>query len=126
MTTWTSDELEKIEAAEELDLASVRRDGTLRKPVTMWVVRAGDDVYVRSVKGRGSSWFRGAQTLHEAQIRAGGVTRDVSLLETDDVKDDIDAAYQTKYGRRYASIVPSIVAPDARAATLKLVPRDAD
>ena len=126
MTTWTSDELEKIEAAEELDLASVRRDGTLRKPVTMWVVRAGDDVYVRSVQGRGSSWFRGAQTLHEAQIRAGGVTRDVSLLETDDVKDDIDAAYQTKYGRRYASILPSIVAPDARAATLKLVPRDAD
>ena len=126
MTTWTSDELEKIEAAEELDLASVRRDGTLRRPVTMWVVRAGDDVYVRSGKGRGSSWFRGVQTLHEAQIRAGGVTRDVSLLETDDVKDDIDAAYRTKYGRRYASIVPSIVAPDARAATLKLVPRDAD
>ena len=126
MTTWTSDELEKIEAAEELDLASVRRDGTLRKSVTMWVVRAGDDVYVRSVNGRGSSWFRGAQTLHEAQIRAGGVTRDLSLLETDDVKDDIDAAYRTKYGRRYASIVPSIVAPEARAATLKLVPREAD
>jgi len=32
-------------------------------------------------------------------------------------------AYETKYGRRYPTIVPSIVAPQARAATLKLVPR---
>jgi hypothetical protein len=30
----------------------VRRDDTLRKPVTMWVVRQGDRLYVRSVKGQ--------------------------------------------------------------------------
>ena len=89
----------------------------------MWVVRDGDDLYVRSVKGRGSSWFRGAQNRHEAHIRAGGVERDVTLVEIDDVDDELDTAYHTKYGRRYPSIVPSIVAPEARAATLKLVPR---
>ena len=48
MSTWTSDELDRIGAAEELELASLRRDGTLRPYVTMWVVRAGDDLYVRS------------------------------------------------------------------------------
>ena len=47
MTAWTSDELDKIGAADELELASLRRDGTLRKPVTVWVVRRGD-LYVRS------------------------------------------------------------------------------
>src|SRR5262245_7092778 len=31
MTTWTSDELDKIGRAEELQIASVRRDGTLRQ-----------------------------------------------------------------------------------------------
>ena len=123
MATWTSDELDEIGAADELDLASVRRDGTLRRPVTMWVVRDGDDAYVRSVNGRGSSWFRGAQTRHEAHIRAGGVERDVELVESDELSDAVDAAYREKYGRRYPTIVPSIVAPDARAATLKLVPR---
>ena len=46
MSRWTSDELDKIGAAEELQIASVRRDGTLRKPVTIWVVRHGDDLYV--------------------------------------------------------------------------------
>jgi hypothetical protein len=123
MAGWTNDEVDRVGAAEELDLASVRRDGTLRKPVTMWVVRDGDDLYVRSVKGRGSSWFRGAQNRHEAHIRAGDVERDVTLVETNDVDDELDTAYHTKYGRRYPSIVPSIVAPEARAATLKLVPR---
>ncbi len=123
MGAWTSDELDTIGAAEELDLASVRRDGTLRNPVTMWVVRHGDEIYVRSVNGRGSSWFRGAQARHEAHIQAGGVHKDVTLVETDHVGDEVDAGYRAKYGRRYPSIVPAIVAPEARAATLELVPR---
>jgi hypothetical protein len=122
-TAWTSDELSRIGAAEELQLASVRGDGTLRAPVTMWVVRHDDDVYVRSVYGRGSSWFRGAQTLHQARIRAGGVEKEVLLVETDDSTDEVDAAYRTKY-RRYAdSIIDAITSPEARAATLSLVPR---
>jgi hypothetical protein len=123
MGAWTSDELDTIGAAEELDLASVRRDGTLRNPVAMWVVRHGDEIYVRSVNGRGSSWFRGAQARHEAHIQAGGVHKDVTLVETDHVGGEVDAAYRAKYGRRYPSIVPAIVAPEARAATLELVPR---
>ena len=49
MAGWTNEELEKIAAADELELASTRSDGSLRKPVTIWVVRYGDDLYVRSV-----------------------------------------------------------------------------
>jgi hypothetical protein len=122
MPTWTRDELDEIGAADELDLASMRHDGTLRRPVTMWVVRDRDDLYVRSVNGRGSSWFRRAQSCHQARIRAGGVEKDVELVESDNDGKDVDAAYEAKYGRRYPTIVPSIVAPQARAATLKLVP----
>ena len=126
MAAWTNDELDRIEAAQELTLASARGDGTLRRPVTMWVVRVGQDVYVRSVNGRGSAWFRGAQMRHEARIRAGSVEKDVSLVETDDAGERIDAAYQSKYGGRYPTIVPSIVAPQARSATLQLVPLEPD
>ena len=123
MTIWSGDELARIGAAEELEIASLRRDGTLRNPVTIWVVRHGDDLYVRSVNGRTSSWFRGAQARHEAHIEAGGVGKDVLLVETDEMKDKIDAAYRAKYHRYAESIVGSIVSPNARAATLKLVPR---
>lgn len=52
MTAWTSDELTGIERAEELELQSARADGTLRNSVTIWVVRVGDDLYVRSAGGR--------------------------------------------------------------------------
>jgi hypothetical protein len=124
MTQWTSDELKKIETAEELEIASRRRDGTLRKPVIIWVVRLGDDLYVRSVNGRGSAWFRGVQTRYEGHIRAGGVDKDVTFVEeTDsDINDQINGGYASKY-RRYASITKSMVTPAVRAVTIKLVPR---
>lgn len=123
MTAWTSDELSRIGGAEELRIASVRRDGTMRNPVTIWVVRYGDDLYVRSVNGRGSAWFRGTQVRHEGHIRAGGVEKDVTFIETDDLNDEIDAAYRSKYRRYAASIIDSINSAGARAATLRLVPR---
>jgi hypothetical protein len=87
-------------------------------------VRLGDDLYVRSVNGRTSAWFRGAQTLHEGHIRAGGVDKDVTFVDEQDthINDHIDTAYTTKY-RRYASIAKSMTAPAVRAATIKLVPQ---
>jgi hypothetical protein len=123
MATWTSDELENIAAADELELASAKDDGTLRKPVTIWVVRHGDDLYVRSWRGRTSRWFRGAQDRHEGHIRAGGVEKDVVFLEVDDVNDEIDAAYRAKYDRYGATYVDPMIGQEARAATIKLVPR---
>ena len=124
MTTWTSNELNKIGTAEELQIASLRQDGTLRKPVTIWVVRHSDDLYVRSVNGRTTAWFRGTQVRHEGHIRAGGVEKDITFVEESDpaVNDEIDTAYLTKY-RRYPQYVSPMVIPAVRAATIKLVPR---
>ena len=122
MTAWTNDERTRIASADELQIAPRRRDGTLRNPRTIWVVRHDDDLYIRSVNGRTSAWFRGAQVRHEAHIQAGGVDKDVRLVETDDLNEEIDAAYRTKYRRYAASIIDTIVSPQARAATLRLVP----
>jgi hypothetical protein len=123
MTVWTSDELNKIGTAEELEIAPLRRDGTLRNPVTIWVVRVGDDLYIRSYRGRGGAWFSAAQVRHEGRIRAGGVEKDVTLVEDPGIDDQIDAAYRTKYRRYSTQYVNPMVAPEARAATLKLAPR---
>jgi len=122
-TAWTSDELSTIGATEELQIAPLQQDGSLRKPVTIWVVRQGDDLFVRSVNGRTAAWFSGAQVRHEAHIHAGNVDKDVLLVETNDLNDAIDSAYRTKYRRYDADTVNSDLTPQARAATLKLVPR---
>jgi len=125
MTTWTNDELKKIEKADELELSSLRRDGTLRNPVTMWVVRVGNDFYVRAVKGRQGAWFRGVLTQHAGCIRSGGVEKEVTFVEETDpsICEQIDAAYREKYRRYPKTYVDVCVTPEAQAATIKLVPK---
>jgi hypothetical protein len=121
--TWTDDDLERIAAAEELEMAPLRPVGTPRRPVPIWVVRVGDDVYVRSWRGTGGSWFRVAQARHEAHVRASGLEKDVVLEDAGgDLNDTVDAAYRAKYGL-YTGYVGPMVRSEARATTLRLVPR---
>ena len=125
MPEWTADELAGIGQAEELDLASQRRDGTLRDPVTMWVVRDGDELYVRSMHGRAGSWFRGTQIRKRGHIRAGGIDKEVAFaVDTDSALNDrIDAAYRSKARRYGANIVDGVVNSESRRSTIKLIPR---
>jgi hypothetical protein len=126
MTPWTSDQIDKFGRAEELQIASIRHDGTLGKPVTIWVARHGDDLYVRSVRGRSGHWFRSAQERHEGRISAGGLQQDVTFVDAGhDVDDEVDAAYRAKYRRYAGSILNSVLTPAARSTTIKLVPRSA-
>ena len=125
MSEWTSDELTKIANAEELKIASMRRDGSLRKPVTIWVVRVADRLYVRSVKGPTGPWFPGTQTRRQGHIRAGGVEKDVSFHFIDaneEVNGQIDAAYRAKYRRYPESILNTVLTPAAHSSTIQLVP----
>jgi hypothetical protein len=125
MTEWTNDERNKVGNADELEIASLRQDGTLRKSRTIWVVRVGDDLYVRSVNGRGSDWFRGVLTRHEGRIQAGGVEKDAAFIEESDpvVHERIDSAYREKYRRQPKEYVDACLTPQALSATIKLVPR---
>ena len=117
-------ELSRIGPADELEIASYRQDGTLRPYTTIWIVRVGDELYVRSWRGRSGVWFRRALQRHEGRIRAAGVERDVTLEEPDDsVHPAIHDAYRSKYARYPDSYVRPMVEPDATAATFRLVPR---
>jgi hypothetical protein len=126
MNGWTSAELTKIGTAEELRIRSLGRDGTLRNPTIIWVVRYGEDLYVRPVNGRTSGWFRGTQVRQEGHIHCGGVDTDVTFVAVDaadEVNAAIDAAYSAKYGRYPKSWVDAVLTPEAKSATIKLRPR---
>jgi hypothetical protein len=125
MADWTTEELGKIDAADELEIAARGPDGTLRPYVTIWVVRVGDDLFVRSFRGREGAWFRSVLRWPEGRIRAGGVERDVTFAEPGNAgRDAIDQAYRAKYASRYArNIVDPMVSPGAAAATLRLAAR---
>jgi hypothetical protein len=121
---WTTDELDRIGGAEELEIAPQRRDGSSRRPLPIWVVRVGDDLFIRSWRGADGGWYRAAEATHHAHIRAGGVDKDITLSGVgDDVNNAVDAAYRTKYARHSGYVEP-MVGPEARATTLRLVPGD--
>jgi hypothetical protein len=110
--------------AKELQIASIQQDGTLSKPVTIWVARSDDDLYVRSVNGRKARWFRGTQERHEGRIGDGGVEQDVAFVDVEqDMAGEVDAAYRAKYRRYAGSVLNSVLTPEARSTTIKLVPR---
>jgi hypothetical protein len=121
---WTKDELDRIGRATELQLASQRPDGSLRPFATIWVVRAGDDIYVRSAYGWDNGWFQRALKSGHGRVRAGGIERDVAFEQPGpEVAGNITAAYHAKYDRYGPAIVGTVVSPEAVRSTLRLVPR---
>lgn len=125
MANWTPDELDRIGSAEELRIASLRLDGSLRPYVTIWVVRSGDAIFVRSAYGPDNPWYRRAKASGAGRIRAGGIERDVSFADAEpETYGAIDAAYYAKYDRYGSAIVGTVVGPAAAPLTIRLIPRD--
>lgn len=123
MTAWSENELGRFGTATEIEIAAIRPDGRTRASRTIWIVRAGGDLYVRAAYGAGSRWHQIAEASGRAQISVSNTTQDVEVEKADPaVLDQVDAAYRQKYGGRYASIVDSINATEPRASTLRLSP----
>ena len=122
MRDWTTEELDKISAVDELQVAALQPDGSLRPYTTIWVVRIGDGLYVRSYRGRGGAWFQSVLRHPEGRIQAGELARDVTFAEPEDADQTaIDQAYRAKYSRYDSAFVDPMVGTEARAATLQLL-----
>ena len=123
-TAWSPAELAAFASADEVRLAVRRADGSLRRPVTIWIVRVGDDLYVRSVNGPAATWYRPVQERHEGRLEAAATGRDVALDPAGPGLDDqIDAAYRAKYRSYPDTYVNAIIAGQARETSLRLLPR---
>jgi hypothetical protein len=127
--TWTDDELRQVGAATELQIATRRDDASLWPYVTIWTVRAGDHLYVRSAYGADNPWFRRATVSGSGRIRAGGIERDVTFTPVSELdaatQAAVDAAYHAKYNSYGPQIVGTVTGARAAPVTLRLVPQDA-
>ena len=120
-TQWTTEDLATFGAAGEIDIAPLGADGAPGHATTIWMVRVGDDLYIRSYRGAAGSWYRDAVRTHEVRIRAGNVERDVIVEECPDAeRAAVDDAYRTKYGS--SSYADAMVTSDAAATTLRVSP----
>jgi hypothetical protein len=122
MSTWDDATLAAATAHDEVQVLTSRRDGTLRRPRTIWIVAVGDRAFVRSTNGREAAWFRGAVATGAGRVIAGSRSYDVTFREAEPQDlPAVDTGYRDKYGR-YASIVDHLVSAGPRAATLELQP----
>jgi hypothetical protein len=121
---WPPDELTRLGGADEIDISTRRRDGSLRPFVPIWTVTVDDALYVRSYRGSGGSWYQHATADPNGAIRAGGLHRDVAFAPADPAsRPAVDAAYRVKYARFGDSYLQPMLAEQAVTATLKLTPR---
>jgi hypothetical protein len=123
MTSWSPDQLDRIDAEDELRITSYRADGTLRAYKRIWVVRVGDELYIRSVNGRGADWFRHVSTAGRGRIRSAGTELDVAADDGGDASTEaVDHAYLTKYARYGERFARTMLRPLVVEATLRLRP----
>lgn len=123
MTGWRADELMAISAAETVQIAPDQEDGARGRATTIWVVRVGNDLYIRSYSGPTASWYRRALRGRRGTIRARTLEQRVRFDDAEaDVQPQIDAAYQTKYAAHGSSYVKRMNGPAAVATTLRLQP----
>ena len=120
--TWTAEQLAAVGDAEELEVSSRRGDGTLRPFVTIWAVRSGDDIYIRSALGPDNGWFRRALASGVGRIRAGGVEKDVAFERVSEGHEVLDELYRAKYARYPKNIVDPVANPESHEATLRVIP----
>jgi hypothetical protein len=124
MSAWSENEREAIGSADELGIASRRSDGSLRPYVTIWVVRVGDDLFVRSAAGPDNPWFRRAKASGTGRIRAGGIERDVVFDDAPaELHTAIDTAYHEKYDRFGPRFVDPVVGDHVTDVTIRLLPQ---
>ena len=122
--SWSSEDLDRIDAADELHIATARGDGSWRPSVPIWAVVVAGDVYVRTWQRRDTGWFGRAVDARRARIRVPGLEADVDVADIGaddaDLRAGVDAAYRVRYGRYGTATVAGMVSDDAAAATLRL------
>jgi hypothetical protein len=120
---WSDEELADIGRADEIRVASLRPDGTLLGFVTIWSVRVGDGLHVRSARGHDNPWFQRALTSGRGRLQGGGVERDVGFeAPGPEVASAVTDAYYAKYDRYGPAIVRSVVSAEAVRSTLRVEP----
>ncbi len=120
---WTATDVDRFGGAEEIQISTRRKDGTLRPFVPVWIVAVDGALYVRSYRGADGS-YRQAAARPVGAIRVGAHLTDVTFATAaEDVRDAVDKQYRSKYARYSNSYLQPMLADTAVAATVRLDPQ---
>jgi len=120
---FSTDELTRINDADDLHVSPFRADGiTYGTPTWIWAVVVDDQLYVRAYNGQQSRWYQAARQQKAGRIKAAGLTLDVTFEPAAEaINERIDAAYKVKYSS--SPYLPPMIGRQARSATVRILPK---
>lgn len=121
VTTWTTEELARLDRIGEVRVAGRRDDGSPRTLVIVWHVVVDGQLYLRSVRGPEGGWYRGVTRYSEGFLSFDGQNRAVTYRRDSSRDAEVDAAYVAKYGT--GSPTRAITNDLSKQTTLRVEPR---
>jgi hypothetical protein len=96
--SFASDDLERLDRAEEIDIETQAPDGPVHR-TTIWIVVDGNDAFIRSVRGRAGRWFREAAANPAVSIAVEGRRLAATAIPATDPDsiERVNAALTRKY-----------------------------
>ena len=120
---FSSEELKKIDQADDLHISPFREDGKIYgTPTWIWEVVVDGNLYVRAYNGVYSQWFNAALIQKRGRIIAAGKTYEVQFEPVEgEINKRIDEAYKKKYSN--SPYLSPMIGDRAKAATIRIIPQ---
>ena len=121
MSAWSETDLATIGEADEIEVAPDRADRTRGPWVPIWVVRVGDELYVRSFRGPTGSWYRRARepgTAGSGSPAPNGPSCSPPPIRPPGLRSTMPTA--AKYGRYGSSYITPMTSDSVAGTTLRL------
>jgi hypothetical protein len=115
-------DLRHLAEVEEISIGFTRPDGSTGS-TPVWVVQAGEAIFVRSIRGRRGGWYRRLRANPDGELGDGAHTHPVRARPVQDAGtvEAVTRADAAKYGD--SPDVEPLLTEEAADATLRLEPR---
>lgn len=118
------DTLNTLDQTAEIDIETSRGEGAPVHRTTIWIVVAGDAVYVRSVRGPAGRWYREVVANPRGAVHAGDTSIPFQAHPASDPASValVSDALNKKYLGRWPGPTAAMLREDTLPTTLRLEP----
>jgi len=116
--------LEMLDRVAEVQVETTSLEGIRTHRTIIWIVTAGEQAFVRSVRGDSARWYREARRRPEVILHVEGASVPVSLVMADDPAtiEQVNEALRSKYQRLSPSSTASMLRPHTLPTTMRVEP----
>ena len=95
----TGGDLRQLAEVEEISIGFARPDGSTGS-TPVWMVQAGEGIFVRSIRGRRGGWYRRLRANPDGEVGDGPHIHPVRVRPVEDAATvaAVTRAYEAKYG----------------------------